>query len=69
MKPNRRYDHAWAVVRLYPLSEKELSPDRVVVVRVFWSRDRAEKEAQRMNQINADKDCLYFSTMTRVERE
>ena len=68
LKPNPRYDHAWAVVRLDMFSTGQLVPDRITVVRVFWTAERATEEATRLNTVNEAKDCLYFATVTRVER-
>ena len=69
MKPNPRFDHAWAVVRLDAFSREESRPELVTVVRVFWTLEKATEEAERLNAVNEDKDCRYFATVTRVERK
>ena len=34
--------------------------NKITVVKVLTSRQGAEIEASRLNQINADKSCTYF---------
>lgn len=62
MKPNPKFDHAYAIIRL---DEGEPLP---TVKKVMWDSEAAEKEAKRLNEVNQDKKCLYISQITRVER-
>jgi len=61
MKPNPKYDHAFAIVRKDLIGYPE-----VVVKKVVWDADRAKKEVARLNKIN--KGCLYSYQITRVEK-
>jgi hypothetical protein len=57
--------NAFAVVRID--LDPELSwPDRVTVKEVVSSKDLAFREAQRLNELNSEKRCIYFVTHTRV---
>jgi hypothetical protein len=41
---------------------------RFTVKRVVWTKEVAEREVRRLNEVNADKDCLYLWQYTRVDR-
>jgi hypothetical protein len=61
--------HLFAIVRvdLYQL-EDGTNPDwrnTVTVKAVVETQERAESEVTRLNQLNAEKGCLYFWQTTR----
>ena len=58
-------EDAYAVVRI-DLDSELAWPDRVTVKEVVSSEELARREVQRLNQLNADKGCIYFATHTRV---
>ncbi len=65
-KSNSKYRHVYAVVRLdVPIFEGQPEAS-FSVVKVFSSEGRAQKEASRLNKINADKSCKYFTRITRM---
>jgi hypothetical protein len=70
---NSRYDHAFAVVRANFFDDPSLTPadlvglHRITVIRVVWSQRKAQEEVQRLNELNGDKGCVYFSCVTRIE--
>ena len=68
--PNAKYDHVYAIIRLDEFLSGT-APDRnlVTVKKVVRSREEAEREVHRLNQLNADKGCQYFYQITRLERE
>jgi hypothetical protein len=69
MKPNLKYDHAFAIVRVDGNIDNREEPSNLIVVKkVVWSEEAAESEVARLNRLNADKGCVYFWTITRVER-
>ena len=73
-RPDRQYDHAFAVLRFDRwLAEGQLTDERleaaVTVKAVVWTREKAEREVARLNEINRDKDCHYFHLLARVERK
>ena len=44
-------------------------PEVVISVKkVVWSKELAESEVERLNRLNADKESIYFSTITRVDK-
>ena len=58
-------DDAYAVVRVDLDSDDDWS-ERITVKEVVATSEIAEREVDRLNQLNADKGCLYFATHTRV---
>lgn len=66
------YDHAFAIVRVdgYYRDIRDVmeQPEVFITVKkVVWSKEVAESEVARLNQLNADKESVYFSTTTRVD--
>jgi hypothetical protein len=65
-RPHSKYEHVYPIVRIdLPLD----SPDptnKVTVAKVLTSQAAAENEAARLNQINADKSCVYFYCTSRL---
>ena len=68
MKPNKKYDHIYAIVR-YETDEGEDAPIdlRITVKKVVVDPDYAEKEVERLNALNKDKGSYYFCQVTRFE--
>jgi len=72
--PNPNYDHVYAIVRveLDVLSKDASDPDSVAnsvtVKKLLWSEADATAEIKRLNELNRDKGCFYFSQITRLER-
>lgn len=65
-KPHSLYRHLYAVVRIdLPVSSGD-PHDSVAVVKVYPSRETAEGEAARLNEVNADKHCTYSVHATRM---
>jgi hypothetical protein len=65
----RQTHHAYAVIRFDAfLGEDVAIPQRITVKEVLTSQEAAEQEVARLNELNADKGCVYFWQMTRVER-
>jgi len=63
--PNLRYRHAYAIVRI-DLPVSETPENSFTVVKVFFSEPDAEKEVARLNDVNADKSCVYKLQVTRL---
>jgi hypothetical protein len=63
----RRFEHAYAVVRvdLFQGDDVEWN-NRVTVKSIEWTREAAEREAERLNRVNNGKQCVYFAQTTRV---
>lgn len=66
--PNSRYRHAFAIVRIDLFQvDLEMAPEnRVFVPKVVWTQQEAEAEVARLNEVNRDKNCLYFFRLTRL---
>jgi hypothetical protein len=64
-------EEAYAVVRVDLFQMRDELPDDpnvyVTVKEVFWTAAEAEAEADRLNQVNADKDCQYAWQYVRVK--
>jgi hypothetical protein len=68
--PNIKYDHVYAIVRIDKQTFSGSVPDKnfIVIKKVVRSREEAEQEVQRLNNLNAGKGCEYFYQITRLER-
>jgi hypothetical protein len=71
-KPNPRYDHAFAIVRIDGFHhDTDLMEEPEVLVnvkKVVWSREVAETEVERLNRLKAGSEVIYFWTIARVEK-
>jgi hypothetical protein len=67
-----RFEPAYAVVRVDRFRLRDSLPDDpqvyVTVKEVLWTSDEAEAEVERLNRVNADKDCCYWWESVRVRR-
>ena len=63
----KNVDAGWAIIRL-DLSPIYTDEDRYTVKRIVWSQEEAAAEVDRLNEINADKNCRYYSRYTRVDK-
>ena len=68
MKPNKKYEHLYAIVR-YESDAEELTPIdlRVVVKKIVNDPHYAEQEVKRLNDLNQEKGSYYFCQVTRFE--
>lgn len=68
--PNPKYDHVYAIIRLdtIPRPDAPLEQHQVVVKKLVRCRETAEQEVERLNRLNADKGCVYFWQLTRLEK-
>ena len=68
-RPNARYDHVFAVVRVDTFHHPSApTKDMITVKEVLWDKEAAEQEVERLNRLNADKGAVYFWKITRLER-
>lgn len=56
---NLKYRHVYVVVRVDMSMEESAPGDAVVVTKVFPQEVDAELEADRLNELNAKKGCIY----------
>lgn len=68
LKPNKKRQHAFAIIR-FETDSDEHSPIefRVRVTKVVADPHFAEQEVRRLNELNRDKGAYYFSQITRLE--
>ncbi len=61
MKPNNKYDHAYAIIRV--------GVEDPSVIKVMWSAKEAEVEVTRLNNVNKQKEYNYRLQVVRIERK
>ncbi len=67
--PNKKYDHAFAIIRVDLFCESDTPPEqKITVVKVVWDQQRAEEETERLNRLNGAKGAQYFWQVARLER-
>jgi putative addiction module component (TIGR02574 family) len=66
-KPNRRFKHVDAIVRCDDYSVDVPLSERITVKEIVTDPDFAESEVKRLNELNHDKRCFYFSQLTRFQ--
>lgn len=67
-KPNAKYDHVYAIIRLDGFYENMTIQDAITVTKVVWSEELAKQEVARLTTINSDKRCYYFYQITRITK-
>lgn len=65
-KPNSKFRHLYAVLRIDLPVCRESPENSISVVKVFHSKLSAEQEVDRLNRVNSDKGCRYVSQTTRL---
>jgi hypothetical protein len=68
-KPNAKFDHVYAIIRLDKDATAGGLVDRnlVTVTKVVYSEALAEQEVKRLTNLNAGKGCEYFYQITRLD--
>ena len=59
-RPHSKSKHVYPIVRIDMPFDHAHPTNTVTVVKVLTSQTAAEKEVSRLNEINADKSCVYF---------
>jgi len=66
---NSKYNHVLAIVRVDTFQDPDFSFEQMVTVKkIVWNQTTAKQEVERLNKLNAAKECLYFWQMTRLEK-
>ncbi len=69
LKPNKKFDHVFAIVRVDTFHELDVPFEKTVTVKkVVWTEKIAEQEVERLNKLNASVGAVYFWQLTRLER-
>jgi hypothetical protein len=67
--PNVTFDHVFAVIRVDRFDDQTVPlEDRMVTTKVFWTREAAEAEVDRLNHLRKDQRSTYFCKVGRLER-
>jgi hypothetical protein len=64
--PHSKHPHVYPIVRIDTPTDQTDPTSRITVVKVLTSQVAAEAEVSRLNQINADKSCVYFYCTSRL---
>jgi hypothetical protein len=68
LKPNRNFKHVYAIIRHETDADESTPIDlRVTVKKVVDDPHYAEREVQRLNDLNKGKGSYYFYQVTRLE--
>ena len=69
-KPHSVMDHVHVIIReeTEPIFRNGPAEDYIAVTKIWRSEDKAEAEVVRLNEINRDKNCRYFSLLGRLEK-
>jgi len=68
MKPNRKYQHGYAIIRYETDADVDAPIDlRITVKKVVVDPHYAENEVKRLNELNKDKGSYCFCQVTRFE--
>jgi hypothetical protein len=65
-KPHSKFPHVYAVVRIDVPLDDDNPGNGISVVKVARSKAAAEAELSRLNNINADKNCVYVCCISRL---
>jgi hypothetical protein len=64
--PHSKYPHVYPIVRIDTPIYQADPTSSITVVKVLTSQVAAEAEVSRLNQVNADKSCLYFYSTSKL---
>lgn len=68
LKPNRRYRHGYAIVRVDDYFGPETPTERrVTVKKIVFDPDEAEREVDRLNNLQDADGSRYFLQITRID--
>ena len=68
-QPHSLFKHVYPVVRIDTPFDQKYPTNTFSVVKVLMSQAEAETEVSRLNQVNADKSCVYlYCTSRLIER-
>jgi hypothetical protein len=65
-RPHSKFIHVYPIVRVDNPFDQNYPTNTVAVVKVLMSQTDAESEMSRLNQLNANKGCVYFYCKSRL---
>src|SRR5260370_29679388 len=64
----RGRQHVYAILRVDNFRGLDVPVEhRITVKKIVWSEAAAKAEVERLNRLQADKDCFYFQQVTRLD--
>ena len=64
--PHSKYAHVYPILRIDRPFNESHPMNTLAVAKVLTSREAAEAEVSRLNQVNAEKSCTYFYCTNRL---
>jgi urease accessory protein UreE len=64
---NAKFNHVFAIIRLDTFQEGASVEEKMTIPKVVLTQETAEKEVERLNELNGSKGAFYFWQMTRLE--
>jgi hypothetical protein len=69
MKPSKRYDHVFAILRVDAFQDPDVPVnEKVSVTKIVRDAETARREVDRLNGLQQSEDVYYFFQVTRMER-
>jgi len=69
-QPHSKHAHVFAIIRVdkysLPSNPQDFNSDFITVTKVVRTQEEAEREVERLNGLNAAKDCTYLWQLTRL---
>lgn len=69
LKPNAKYDHVFAIVRIDKFLEAFPDEHKITVTKILHDIDDADEEVMRLNELHPDGQVRYFVKISRLERK
>jgi hypothetical protein len=66
MMEHSKLIHVFAIIRVETSGDYSWQ-NRVTVTKIMKDEEMAKQEVERLNKLNAEKGCLYFLQITRME--
>jgi hypothetical protein len=69
MKPSKRFDHAYAILRFDEFLGTDVPIDhKVTVKQIVWDPELAQREVDRLNALQGGGGVFYIFRVTRVQK-
>lgn len=69
LKKSLKHDHVFAIIRIDDFHDDGTPiEERIAVTKVLWDAEDANREVERLNELNRDKRSRYFLQITRLEK-
>jgi hypothetical protein len=66
-RPHSQYEHVYVIVRVdLPVVDDASPENSIAVVKVLSSKEAADREVARLNEVNGGKGCKYVNFVSRL---